>query len=72
MAILELHGLKVVPPPDLDDGESLWICRGGATTVVRWGREWGFGQGSRGHGRRRQAALPVVASSSGKILNSVS
>ena len=25
MAILELHGLKVVPSPDLDDGESLSI-----------------------------------------------
>ena len=25
MAILELRGLKVLPPPDLDDGESLWI-----------------------------------------------
>ena len=42
---------------------------GGATTVVRWGGEWGFG---RGHGRRRQAALPLVVGSSGKIPNSVS
>ena len=25
MDILELSGLKVLPPPDLDDGESLWI-----------------------------------------------
>ena len=25
MAILELCGLKVLPPPDLDDVESLWI-----------------------------------------------
>ena len=30
MAILELHGLKVLPPPDLDDGESLWIGPGAA------------------------------------------
>ena len=30
MAILELHGLKVLPPPDLDDGESLWIGLGAA------------------------------------------
>ena len=28
MAILELRGLKVLPPPDLDDGESLWIGPG--------------------------------------------
>ena len=38
MAILELRGLKVLPPPDLDDGESLWIGPGGGvTTAVRWG-----------------------------------
>ena len=30
MAILELHGLKVLQPPDLDDGESLWIGPGAA------------------------------------------
>ena len=42
---------------------------GGATTAVRWGGERGFG---RGHERRRQAALPLVAGSSGKIPNSVS
>ena len=30
MAILELCGLKVLPPPDLDDGESLWIGLGAA------------------------------------------
>ncbi len=28
MAILELRGLKVLPLPDLDDGESLWIGLG--------------------------------------------
>ena len=28
MDILDLHGLKVLPPPDLDDGESLWIGPG--------------------------------------------
>ena len=28
MAILELCGLKVLPPPDLVDGESLWIGPG--------------------------------------------
>ena len=28
MAILELRGLKVLPPSDLDDGESLWIGPG--------------------------------------------
>ena len=28
MAILELRGLKVLPPSDLDDGESLWIGLG--------------------------------------------
>ena len=27
---LELRGLKVLPPPDLDDGESLWIGPGAA------------------------------------------
>ena len=30
MAILELRGLKVLPPPDLDDGESVWIGLGAA------------------------------------------
>ena len=30
MAILELRGLKVLPPPDPDDGESLWIGPGAA------------------------------------------
>ena len=28
MAILELRGFKVLPAPDLDDGESLWIGPG--------------------------------------------
>ena len=28
MAILELRGLKLLPLPDLDDGESLWIGPG--------------------------------------------
>ena len=69
MAILELRGLKVLPLPDLDDGESCGLAWGGVTTAVRWGGERGFG---RGHGRRRQAALLLVAGSSGKIPNSVS
>ena len=30
MAILELRGFKVLPPLDLDDGESLWIGPGAA------------------------------------------
>ena len=30
MAILELCGFKVLPPPDLDDRESLWIGPGAA------------------------------------------
>ena len=30
MAIFELRGFKVLPPPDLDDGESLWIGPGAA------------------------------------------
>ena len=30
MAILELRGLKVLSPLDLDDGESLWISLGTA------------------------------------------
>mgnify|MGYP005835360573 CR=1 FL=1 len=30
MAILELRGLKVLLPPNLDDGESLWIGPGAA------------------------------------------
>ena len=42
--------------------------RGGATTAVRWGGERGFG---RGHGQQRQAALPLVTGSLGKIPNSV-
>ena len=41
----------------------------GATTAVRWGGERGFGWG---HRRRRQAALPLVVGSLGKIPNSVS
>lgn len=68
----ELRGLKVLPPPDLDDGESLWIGPGAAVQwggAVRWGGERGFG---RGQGRRRQAALLLVAGSSGKIPNNVS
>ena len=68
MAILELRGFKVLPPPDLNDVFVDWPG-GGATTAVRWGGERGFG---RGHGRQRQAALPLVAGSSGKIPNSVS
>ena len=44
---------------------------GGATTIVRWGGERGFGRSSRDQGQRRQAALLVFAGSSGKILNSV-
>ena len=69
MAILELHGLKVLPPPDLDDGKSLWIGPGRLNHDSAVGRERGFGQG---HGRRRQVALPLIASSSRKIPNSVS
>ena len=30
MAILELRGLKVLPPPDLNDDESLWTGPGAA------------------------------------------
>ena len=45
------------------------LAGAGVTTAVRWGGERGFGQG---HGRRRQAALSLVAGSSGKIPNSVS
>ena len=69
MAILELRGFKVLPLLDLDDGEFFvdWPG-GGATTAVRWGGERGFGWG---HGRRRQAALPLVTGSLGKISNSV-
>ena len=43
MAILELRGLKVLPPPDLDDGESLWIgwARGNhGRAVVRGAGFW--------------------------------
>ena len=69
MAILELRGLKVLPPPDLDDGESLWIGPGAAQPRQCGGGERGF---ARGHGWRRQAALSLVAGSSGKIPNSVS
>ena len=72
MDILELRGLKVLPLLDLDDGESLWIGQGWRNYDSAVGGERSFGQSSHGHGRRRQAALPVVAGSSGKILNSVS
>ena len=39
MAILELCGLKVLPLPDLDDSESLWISRGRCNhgSAVGWG-----------------------------------
>ena len=50
-------------------GSLCGLARGGATMAVWWSGERGFG---RGHGRQRQAALPLVAGSSGKILNSVS
>ena len=69
MSILELHGLKVLPLPDLGDESLCGLPGGGATTAVQWGGERGFG---RGHERRRQAALPLVAGSSRKIPNSVS
>ena len=42
MAILELQGLKVLPPPDLDDGESLWIGRGRRNHGSAMGRGAGF------------------------------
>ena len=70
MAILELRGLKVLPPPDLDDGESLWIGLGAAQPRQCGGA--GSGVLARATGRQRQAALPLVAGSSGKIPNSVS
>ena len=72
MAILELRGLKVLPPPDLDDGESLWIGQGRRNHCSVVGGERGFRRSSCDHGQQRQAALPMVAGSSGKILNSVS
>ena len=39
MAILELRGLKVLPPPDQDDGESLLIGWGRRNhgSAVGWG-----------------------------------
>ena len=37
MAILELRGFKVLPPPDLDDGESFWIGPGAAQPRERGG-----------------------------------
>ena len=47
MAILELRGLKLLPPPDLDDGESLWIGPGRRNhdSAVGWGA--GFWPGPR-------------------------
>ena len=45
MAILELRGLKVVPPPDLDDGESLWIGQGRRNHDSAVGRGAGFWPG---------------------------
>ena len=47
MAILELRGLKVLPPPDLDDGESLWIGPGAAQPRQAVGRGAGFWPGPR-------------------------
>ena len=47
MAILELRGLKVLPPPDLDDGESLWIGPGAAQPWQCGGRGAGFWLGPR-------------------------
>ena len=43
MAILELRGLKVLPPPDLDDGESLWsgpVRRNHGSAVGRGAGFW--------------------------------
>ena len=42
MAILELRGLKVLPPPDLDDGESLWISQRRRNHGSAVGRGAGF------------------------------
>ena len=47
MAILELRGLKVLPPPDLDDGESLWIGLGARNHGSAVGRGAGFWLGPR-------------------------
>ena len=69
MAILELHGLKVLPPPDLDDGSLCGLARGQRNHGSAVGQGAGFWPG---HGGRRQAALPLFAGSSGKIPNSVS
>ena len=50
MAILELRGLKVLPPPDLDDGDSLWIgpvaaqprqCGGAGSGVLAGAKDGG-------------------------------
>ena len=40
--LLELRGLKVLPPPDLDDGESLWIGPGRRNHSSAMGRGAGF------------------------------
>ena len=47
MAILELRGLQVLPRPDLDDGESLWIGPGAAQPQQCGGRGAGFWPGPR-------------------------
>ena len=47
MATLELLGLKVLPPPDLDDGESLWIGPGRRNHGSVVGRGAGFWSGQR-------------------------
>ena len=50
MAILELRGLKVLSPPDLDDRESLWIgpgavqpqqCGGAGSGGLAWATDNG-------------------------------
>ena len=47
MAILELSRFKVLPPPDLDDGESLWIGPGRRNHGSAVGRGAGFWPGPR-------------------------
>ena len=52
MAILELCGFKVLPLPDLDDGESLWIGPGAAKPRQCGGAGSGVLAGATGDGGR--------------------
>ena len=69
MSNVRVRGSMVLPPPDLDDGESLWIGPGARNhgSAVGWGA--GFWPGPR---TAKASCSAVGRWLSGKIPNSVS